>query len=113
MCSSPKPLGYMLSVQSTTGKTYGRTASGEQITDDLIDALAKKAEAGYGIVELTEVREDVCRIAAAHGAGNVRLFGSTGSDELEELLGVRVDVVTETSLSPYVRDRVLDEAVAL
>lgn len=74
-------------------------------------------------------------------AGNVRLFGSTGrgeqdgssdldllvdmaegrtlfdlvalSDELEELLGVRVDVVTEASLSPYVRDRVLDEAVAL
>jgi hypothetical protein len=35
-------------------KTYGRTASGKQITDDLIDALARKAEAGYEVEELTE-----------------------------------------------------------
>lgn len=81
------------------------------------------------------------RIAAAHGAGNVRVFGSVGrgehdassdldllvdmaegrslfdlialSNDLEESLGVEVDVVTEASLSPYMRDRVLDEAVAL
>jgi uncharacterized protein len=83
----------------------------------------------------------VLRIAAAHGAGNVRVFGSRGrggqdassdldllvdmaegrslfdlialSNELEESLGVDVDVLTEASLSPYLRDRVLDEAVAL
>jgi predicted nucleotidyltransferase len=161
----------MLSVQPTR-KTYGRTASGKQITDDLIDALARKAEAGYEIEdttdrperlrrlakrlrradgldrdalerieELGEVREEVCRIAAAHGASNVRLFGSTGrgerdasgdldllvdmaegrtlfdlialSDDLEENLGIRVDVVTEASLSPYLRDRVVGEAIAL
>jgi predicted nucleotidyltransferase len=161
----------MLSVEPAR-KTYGRTASGKQITDDPIDALARKAEAGYEIedstdrperlrrlakrlrrgdgldrdalervAELGEIREDVCRIASAHGADNVRLFGSTGrgerdassdldllvdmaegrtlfdlialSDALEESLGIRVDVVTEASLSPYVRDRVLDEAVAL
>lgn len=81
------------------------------------------------------------RIAAAHGAGNVRVFGSVGrgeegassdldllvdmaegrslfdlialSNDLEESLGVDVDVVTEASLSPYIRHRVLDEAVAL
>ncbi|HEX2265862.1 MAG TPA: nucleotidyltransferase domain-containing protein [Solirubrobacterales bacterium] len=35
------------------------------------------------------------------------------SNDLEESLGVEVDVVTEASLSPYMRDRVLDEAVAL
>jgi len=35
------------------------------------------------------------------------------SNDLEESLGVDVDVVTEASLSPYMRDRVLDEAVAL
>ncbi len=35
------------------------------------------------------------------------------SSDLEESLGVEVDVVTEASLSPYIRDRVLDEAVAL
>jgi uncharacterized protein len=93
------------------------------------------------IEELTEIREDVHRISAAHGATNVRLLGSTArgeqnasgglgllvdmaegrtlfdlislSNELEENLGVEVDVVTEASLSPYMRDRILAEAVAL
>ncbi len=159
-------------MKSTARKTYGRTASGKQITDDLIDALARRAEAGYEvgemsdrarrlsllakrlhradgldrdvlkcIEELTEIREEVHRIAAAHGATNVRLLGSIGrgkqdassnlgllvdmvegrtlcdlialSNELEESLGVEMDVVTEANLSPYVRDRVLAEAVAL
>jgi predicted nucleotidyltransferase len=86
-------------------------------------------------------RLKISRIAAAHGARNVRVFGSVPrgeasgdsdldllvdmaegrslfdlvalSDELKEALGVEVDVVTEASLSPYMRDRVLDEAVAL
>jgi predicted nucleotidyltransferase len=86
-------------------------------------------------------REDINRIAAAHGARNVRVFGSVGrgessdlsdldllvdmsegrslldlvalGDDLEEALGVAVDVVTEKSLSPYLRDRILAEAVAL
>lgn len=35
------------------------------------------------------------------------------ANDLEESLGVNVDVVTETRLSPYLRDRILDEAVAL
>jgi predicted nucleotidyltransferase len=151
---------------------YGKTASGEQITDALINELCRKAEAGYEIEEmtdpaerlrllvnrlrradgldrdvferveeLTEIGEDVRRIAAPHGATNVRLFGSTGrgesdassdldflvnmaegrtlfdlialSNDLEKSLGVQVDVVTEASLSPYMRDRVLDKAIAL
>lgn len=33
--------------------------------------------------------------------------------DLEDLLGYRVDVVTEDGLSPYFRDRVLAEARAL
>jgi uncharacterized protein len=100
-----------------------------------------KDEKSPGSVAIQEVREDIHRIASAHGAGNVRVFGSTGrgeqgatsdldllvdmaegcslfdlialSNDLEESLGVEVDVVTEASLSPYMRDRVLDEAVAL
>jgi len=44
----------MLSVRPTTGKTYGRTASGKQITDDLIDVLARKAEAGYEIEKVVD-----------------------------------------------------------
>jgi predicted nucleotidyltransferase len=86
-------------------------------------------------------REDIGRIAAAHGARNVRVFGSVARGEssgssdldllvemsegrslldlvalgadLEEVFGVAVDVVTEKSISPYFRDRVLAEAVSL
>ena len=88
-----------------------------------------------------EKREDIERIAIKHGARNVRMFGSAargeempdsdidllidvGPDttswfpaglilELEELLGCRVDVVTERGLDPEIRDHVLHEAVPL
>lgn len=88
-----------------------------------------------------KARSEINRIAAAHGARNVRVFGSVSrgeadsnsdldllvdmaegrslfdlvalGDELEEALGFEVDVVTEGSLSPYLRDRILAEAVAL
>lgn len=46
-------------MRSTARKTYGKTASGRQITDELIDVLARKAEAGYEIEELTEPMEIV------------------------------------------------------
>jgi uncharacterized protein len=100
-----------------------------------------KDEKSAGSVVVQEAREDIRRIAAAHGASNVRVFGSTGrgergatsdldllvdmaegrslfdlialSNHLEERLGVEVDVGTEASLSPYMRDRILDEAVAI
>ena len=86
-------------------------------------------------------RREILRIAADHGARDVRVFGSAArgelgldSDvdllvavqaehspwfpaglilELEELLGCEVDVVTEGALHWYIRDRVLDEAVPL
>ena len=88
-----------------------------------------------------KLREDIGRIASAHGARNVRVFGSVPrgeanassdldllvdmsegrslfdlvalSDDLEDALGIEVDVVTEGGLSPYLRDRILAEAVAL
>lgn len=41
-------------MRSTASKTYGKTASGRQITDELIGVLARRAEAGYEIEELTE-----------------------------------------------------------
>jgi len=90
---------------------------------------------------VNQKREEVLRIAAKHGAYNVRVFGSVargeaGPDsdidlliekgpttsswfpaglvlELEELLGHRIEVVTERALNPYLRDRVLREAVPL
>jgi predicted nucleotidyltransferase len=102
--------------------------------------MAKDEKSASSVV-IQEAREEIRRIASAHGAGNVRVFGSTGrgehgttsdldllvdmaegrglfdlialSNDLEESLGVEVDVVTGASLSPYIRNRVLDEAVAL
>jgi predicted nucleotidyltransferase len=86
-------------------------------------------------------REELLRLAAAHGARRVLLFGSLargegreGSDvdllvemeegrtlldlgglqqALEELLGLPVDLVTERSLPPRVRRQVLAEAIPL
>jgi predicted nucleotidyltransferase len=96
-------------------------------------------------VTLTELqgarRNEIIRLAARHGAANVRVFGSTArgdasrhSDvdllvdldpertlmdlggllvDLQELLQVRVDVATEAMLRPHVRERVLADAVPL
>ena len=86
-------------------------------------------------------REEILRIAAKHGASNVRVFGSVargqateGSDldilvhlrddcslldhvalmqDLEDLLGCKVDVVEDVALHRELRDRVLAEAKAL
>jgi predicted nucleotidyltransferase len=86
-------------------------------------------------------REEILRVAAYRGARNVRVFGSVArgdNDEksdvdflvemepgrtlfdlsgllpdLESLLHVSVDVVTERGLRPRVRERVLAEAVPL
>lgn len=86
-------------------------------------------------------RNEILHIAEKHGARNVRVFGSVARGEagansdidflvdagpnrtpffpgglladLEELLGCRVDIVTEKGLHWYIRDRVLKEAVQL
>lgn len=90
---------------------------------------------------LQEKREEILRVAARHGARNVRVFGSVArheadehSDidilvdlepgrslfdlgglqyELEQLMGCPVDVLTERGLKSRIRERVLREAVAL
>jgi predicted nucleotidyltransferase len=86
-------------------------------------------------------REAILRIAAQHGARNVRVFGSVarGDDradsdldllvemedgrslldlvgleqQLEDLLGRDVDVLTDASLDPALRRRITAEARAL
>jgi uncharacterized protein len=91
--------------------------------------------------DILRQRSDVLQIAARHGAHGVRVFGSVVRGEaseqsdvdflvrldagrslldhialiqdLEDLLGCRVDVVTERTLHRLVRDRVLAEAVPL
>jgi len=89
----------------------------------------------------SERRDEIMRLAAWGGAWNVRVFGSVARGEanensdldllvswepgrslldhaglvqdLQDLLGVRVHVVTENSLHWYVRDRILREATPL
>jgi predicted nucleotidyltransferase len=88
-----------------------------------------------------DVADTVHRIAALHGVHSVRVFGSVArreqrpdsdidllvdmeprrslldliafAQDLEEALGRHVDAVTEKSLSPFVRDRILAEALPL
>ena len=90
---------------------------------------------------LRQKREDIQRIATNHGVTNIRVFGSVARDQprqdsdidllievgptvsswfpaglildLENLLGCRVEVVTEKSLNPHIRERVLREAVQI
>lgn len=85
--------------------------------------------------------DDIRRIAMMHGATRLQVFGSraqgTGTEEsdldllvefeaerdlldlvalkqdLEALLGCKVDVVEEGALSPYLKDRVIRQAVSL
>ncbi len=95
-----------------------------------------------GIAEVVgSKREEVVALARKHGATNVRVFGSVARGEadessdvdflvdlepgrslfdlggllmdLQDLLGRSVDVGTEKSLKPRIRERVLKEAVPL
>jgi predicted nucleotidyltransferase len=91
--------------------------------------------------QIKDRRDEILRINARHGAGNVRVFGSVARGEetpesdldilvdvtgettpwfpgslaagLEQLLGRRVQVVIRRSLSPLIRESVLREAVPL
>ena len=90
---------------------------------------------------LKEKRAEIMKIAVKHGAKNIRIFDSAVRGEatpesdidflvdagpntsswfpaglildLQELLGCRVEVVTERGLNPHIREHVLREAVLL
>lgn len=90
---------------------------------------------------LKEHREAILRLAAQHGASNVRVFGSVARGEADEasdidflvdlapdrslldlgglwsdlndLLDGKADVVTEQGLRAHIREQVLQEAVIL
>lgn len=93
------------------------------------------------LLQVQEKRQEILKIAAKHGAYNVRIFGSVARGEadehsdvdflveleperslfdlggvlmdLENLLGCKVDVVTVRGLRKRIRERVLKEAVPL
>jgi len=95
-----------------------------------------------GIADLLKFkRPEILHLAQAHGAHNVRIFGSVArgeahadsdidflvemdngrslldlielSQNLEALLQRKVDVLTDKGLSPYLEQRILAEAVLL
>jgi hypothetical protein len=128
----------------TAGQSRTETGSKrEEIGEQTKDSVCEKAKGWtMGIDELLrEKRDEILRIAARHGARNVRVFGSVARGEADErsdidflvnmepgrslldmggllmdlrvLLGREVDVVTERGLKPRLRERVLREAVTL
>jgi len=90
---------------------------------------------------LRSKRSEICSIAARHGAGNIRVFGSVARGEagaqsdvdllidvigpttpwfpggllndLEAFLGQRVDIIIARSLNPLIKEDVLRDAVVL
>jgi hypothetical protein len=91
---------------------------------------------------LQEKREEILIIAAKHGAFNIRIFGSVARDEdtetsdidllidydikkispwfpmgliedLETILGRKVDIVTTKSLHYFIRDQIINDAILL
>jgi hypothetical protein len=76
-------------------KTYGRTASGKSITDELVETLADKAEAGYDVEETVRRRGGRPPIgSAAANVESVRL-----DPELREALAERAERDDETTSS--------------
>ena len=76
---------------SRTGRPRapGSVARGEAGTESDVDLLVK-LEPGRSLLDLIAIKQ-----------------------ELEDLLGRVVDVVTEDAVSPYIREQVLKEAVSL
>lgn len=108
----------------------------------LVPIVNDSASAMSLMERLEEKRDDILKIAFQHGAFNVRVFGSVvrkeeteASDidflidydstktspwfpggllmDLQDLLGCKVDIVTEQGLSPFIREQVLNEAKPL
>ncbi len=90
---------------------------------------------------LRRLRDEIVALATQHGARNIRVFGSVArgdnradsdvdflvdvepgrtlldiialEQDLQELIGQRVDVLTDGGLSPYLQQQILSEAAAL
>ncbi len=90
---------------------------------------------------LNDKREEIMHLAVKYGARNIRIFGSAArgeaspesdidflvtiekgrslldviglSQDLEELMGRKVDVITDGGISPYLRDKIYSEAIPL
>ena len=124
--------------ERAAGDPISHVADEHRVSEDEV-----RVAAAWSLVdELVRAhRDEIVAVAARHGTGRVRVFGSMArgdtspeSDvdllvqvvgettpwfpgglvaDLEELLGRRVQVITERGLRPALRDHVLAEAVEL
>lgn len=74
---------------ATKLRVFGSVARGEESPESDIDIIVEM-EKGSSLLDIIAIKQDI-----------------------EELLGRKVDIVTEASISPYIRDTVLREAVNL
>jgi len=110
--------------------------------NDSVEVVNKTPETLKIEAILHQQRDPILELAVQHGAKNMRIFGSVvrgeaqpnsdidllidlGDDplnpwfpvgliqDLEALLGHKVDIVTEKSLHYFIRDRILNEARSL
>jgi len=68
---------------------FGSLASGEGLTDSDVDILIE-LDPGKSLLDILAIKQD-----------------------LEDLLHRNVDVLTESAVSPYIKDDIMSEAVAL
>lgn len=78
-------------------KNYGRTISGELITDELIEKYAKEAEEGYDVDELMKNRVLIGRPPMGNGPASVESVRL--EPELKEALEKRAEQDGDTSSS--------------
>ncbi|HST70713.1 MAG TPA: CopG family transcriptional regulator [Solirubrobacterales bacterium] len=79
-------------------KTYGRTPDGKLITEELVEELSRKAEAGYYVDEILERR----RGRPAMGSGPASVESVRLDPELREALSCRA-ASDEESTSNVIR----------
>lgn len=119
----------------------GRSAERRAVGGSAKTSTPSRAQASPLAKHVREHRREILALAAKHGVEEVRLFGSVARGEegaqsdvdllvrlepgrslldhiafqqdVQELLGVNVDVVSEGGVSPYMREAVFREAVAV
>lgn len=74
---------------ATKLSVFGSMARGEESPESDVDIIVEM-EKGSSLLDIIAIKQDI-----------------------EELLGRKVDIVTEASISPYIRNTVLKEAVNL
>ena len=74
---------------ATSAKVFGSVARGESGPESDLDLLVQ-LEPGYSLLDLIAIKQ-----------------------ELEDLLGCEVDIVTEAALSPYMRHQIMQEATCV